>query len=154
MSAFRGARLLSSLGHHGIRCNRLHQRRIMSLGLTSLCQVTMKKKALLDTSALPVNKYDLSNAGILSSTISTLFSAEATIPTEDESDITNSEDSEVCLVVKWVSSFNETVAKMLAEVLLVMNSVKEEYNTASLLHLPYINNVFGTKFRCDISSIT
>ena len=86
MSAFRGARVLASLGQHGIRCNRLHQRRIVSLGLTSLCQVTTKHRALLDTTAVPVNKYDLST-GTLTSAVSALFSTDAVALTDTEEDI-------------------------------------------------------------------
>merc|ERR1711990_962389 len=86
MSAFRGARVLASLGQHGIRCNRLHQRRIISLGLTSLCQVAMKKRAMLDTSAEPINKYDLSDAGSLTSAVSALFSTDATLASVNDDD--------------------------------------------------------------------
>jgi len=85
MSAFRGARLFASLGQHGLRCNKLHQRRIVSLGLTSLCQVMSKKRALLDTNALPVNKLDLSGVGILSPSLSSSFSTDTLEPTEDGS---------------------------------------------------------------------
>merc|ERR1712141_821518 len=91
MSAFRGARVLASLGQHGIRCNRLHQRRIVSLGLTSLCQVTMKKRALMDASVVPVNKYDLSTMSLTSS-VSALFSADALAVTEDEDGLTVEDD--------------------------------------------------------------
>merc|ERR1711953_335675 len=98
MSAFRGARVLASLGQHGIRCNRLHQRRIVSLGLTSLCQVAMKKRAMLDTSVEPVNKYDLSNMGSLTSAVSALFSADALTVTEDEGEeLVDGEESSVSL---------------------------------------------------------
>merc|ERR1712150_351867 len=86
MSAFRGARVLASLGQHGIRCNRLHQRRIVSLGLTSLCQVAMKKRAMLDTSVEPVNKYDLSDAGSLTSAVSAMFSTDATLASVNDDD--------------------------------------------------------------------
>merc|ERR1712168_1082150 len=86
MSAFRGARVLASLGQHGIRCNRLHQRRIVSLGLTSVCQVAMKKRAMLDTSVEPVNKYDLSDAGSLTSAVSALFSTDATLASVNDDD--------------------------------------------------------------------
>merc|ERR1712141_225586 len=87
MSAFRGARVLASLGQHGIRCNRLHQRRIVSLGLTSLCQVTMKKRALMDASVVPVNKYDLSETSALTSAVSVLFSADNLTSCEDDEDL-------------------------------------------------------------------
>merc|ERR1712150_389050 len=86
MSAFRGARVLASLGQHGIRCNRLHQRRIVSLGLTSLGQVAMKKRAMLDTSVEPVNKYDLSDAGSLTSAVSAMFSTDATLASVNDDD--------------------------------------------------------------------
>ena len=89
--AFRGARVLSSLGQHAIRCNRLHQRRIVSLGLTSLCQVTTKHRALLDTTTQPVNKYDLST-GTLSSAVQQLFSTSAVIVSEDDSELLNEEE--------------------------------------------------------------
>merc|ERR1711993_154621 len=85
-AAFRGARVLASLGQHGIRCNRLHQRRIVSLGLTSLCQVAMKKRAMLDTSVEPVNKYDLSDAGSLTSAVSAMFSTDATLASVNDDD--------------------------------------------------------------------
>merc|ERR1712002_1208881 len=85
MSAYRGARVLASLGQHAIRCNRLHQRRIVSLGLTSLCQVTTKHRALLDTTAVPVNKYDLST-GTLTSAVSALFSTDAISGLVEEED--------------------------------------------------------------------
>merc|ERR1712038_1473194 len=87
MSALRGGVFLKSLGQHCLRANRLNRRRIVSLGLTSLCQVTMKKRALLDTSALPVNKFDLSGVGILSPTLSALFSTEALSLLEDEGEL-------------------------------------------------------------------
>ena len=103
MSAFRGARVLASLGQHGIRCNRLHQRRIVSLGLTSLCQVTTKHRALLDTIVVPVNKYDLST-GTLTSSVSALFSTDAVATMdEDESELmTEDETSENC----WLTTFS------------------------------------------------
>merc|ERR1711993_109887 len=91
-AAFRGARVLASLGQHGIRCNRLHQRRIVSLGLTSLCQVAMKKRAMLDTSVEPVNKYDLSDAGSLTTAVSALLSTDAIATLEEDSDLMNDED--------------------------------------------------------------
>merc|ERR1712002_1355354 len=91
MSAYRGARVLSSLGQHAIRCNRLHQRRIVSLGLTSLCQVTTKHRALLDTTAVPVNKYDLTS-GTLTSAVSALFSTDAVAVMEDDSELMCEDD--------------------------------------------------------------
>ena len=92
-AAFRGARVLSSLGQHAVRCNRLHQRRIVSLGLTSLCQVTTKHRALLDTSTQPVNKFDLTS-GTLTSAVSQLFSTDALSAVEDEdSELINEEES-------------------------------------------------------------
>merc|ERR1712002_267284 len=91
MSAYRGARVLSSLGQHAIRCNRLHQRRIVSLGLTSLCQVTTKHRSLLDTTTQPVNKYDLST-GTLASAVQQLFSTDAVVVSEDESELLNEEE--------------------------------------------------------------
>ena len=93
MSAFRGARVLASLGQHGIRCNRLHQRRIVSLGLTSLCQVTTKHRALLDTTAVPVNKYDLST-GTLTSAVSALFSTDCLAVMDDGEEALVEEDEE------------------------------------------------------------
>merc|ERR1712131_285940 len=91
MSALRGTRLLATLGQQGIRCNRLHQRRIVSLGLTSLCQVTTKHRALLDTTLQPVNKFDLST-GALSSAVQQLFSTSAVVVSEDESELLNDEE--------------------------------------------------------------
>ena len=122
MSAFRGARFLASLGQHGIKCHRLHQRRIVSLGLTSLYQVTMKKQALLDTNALPVNKFDLSGVGILSPTLSTLFSTEALALAEDGSDLTDDEDSEVGMISKCHSSIRETIAQIVTAYLTNTNN--------------------------------
>merc|ERR1712168_490933 len=84
MSAFRGARVLASLGQHGIRCNRLHQRRIVSLGLTSLCQVAMKKRAMLDTSVEPVNKYDLSSVSLVSAVSDLLKNSLELLDSEEE----------------------------------------------------------------------
>merc|ERR1712062_158811 len=84
MSAFRGARVLASLGQHGIRCNRLHQRRIVSLGLTSLCQVAMKKRAMLDTSVEPVNKYDLSSVSLVSAVSDLLTNSLELLDSEEE----------------------------------------------------------------------
>merc|ERR1712150_365999 len=84
MSAFRGARVLASLGQHGIRCNRLHQRRIVSLGLTSLCQVAMKKRAMLDTSVEPVNKYDLSSVSLVSAVSGLLSNSLELLDSEEE----------------------------------------------------------------------
>merc|ERR1712119_40025 len=84
MSAFRGARVLASLGQHGIRCNRLHQRRIVSLGLTSLCQVAMKKRAMLDTSVEPVNKYDLSSVSLVSAVSDLLSNSLELLDSEEE----------------------------------------------------------------------
>lgn len=95
MSAFRGARLFSSLGHHAIKCNRLQQRRIVSLGLTSLCQVTMKKQAMLDTKIQPVNKFDLSSVGILSPMLSTLLSTDILDIADEDADLVNEEDAEL-----------------------------------------------------------
>ena len=94
MSAFRGARVLASLGQHAVRCNRLHQRRIVSLGLTSLCQVTTKHRALLDTTAVPVNKYDLST-GSLTSAVSALFSTEGLVAMDDGDESLVEEDEEL-----------------------------------------------------------
>ena len=103
MSAFRGARVLASLGQHGIRCNRLHQRRIVSLGLTSLCQVTTKHRALLDTTAVPVNKYDLST-GTLTSAVSALFSTDAVAVMDDDSELMcDEEQSENGTLVQFYS---------------------------------------------------
>merc|ERR1712183_1268914 len=84
MSAFRGARVLASLGQHGIRCNRLHQRRIVSLGLTSLCQVAMKKRAMLNTSVEPVNKYDLSSVSLVSAVSDLLTNSLELLDSEEE----------------------------------------------------------------------
>ena len=96
--AFRSARMLSSLGQHAVRCNRLHQRRIVSLGLTSLCQVTTKHRALLDTTAQPVNKFDLST-GTLTSAVAQLFSTDALAAIDDEDDVAmTDEDSEGSLI--------------------------------------------------------
>ena len=95
MSAFRGARILSSIGQQALKCNRLPQRRIVSLGLTSLCQVTLKKRACLDTIAVPVNKFDLSGVGILSPTLSTLLSTEVSALLDDDSDLTNEDESKL-----------------------------------------------------------
>lgn len=98
MSAFRGARLLTTVALHSLRANRLSQRRIVSLGLTSLCQVTMKKRSLLDTSALPVNKFDLSSGGVLSTTLATLFSTDALSIEEPDSELATQEDAEAGIV--------------------------------------------------------
>ena len=100
--AFRSARVLSSLGQHAVRCNRLHQRRIVSLGLTSLCQVTTKHRALLDTTTQPVNKFDMST-GTLTSAVAQLFSTDAVATAEDEdSELMNDEEgTENC----WLSGF-------------------------------------------------
>merc|ERR1712241_626507 len=114
MSAFRGARVLASLGQHGIRCNRLHQRRIVSLGLTSVCQVAMKKRAMLDTSVEPVNKYDLSNTGSLTSAVSALFSADAlTIAEDDGEELVEGEESSVSLakIFQGYSGINRSINK-------------------------------------------
>merc|ERR1712224_468717 len=112
MSALRGGVFLKSLGQHCLRANRLNRRRIVSLGLTSLCQVTMKKRALLDTSALPVNKFDLSGVGILSPTLSALFSTEALSLLEDESELAASEDAEGVLS-KCHTFMGETIIQVL-----------------------------------------
>ena len=65
----------------------------MSLGLTSLCQVTTKHRALLDTTVVPVNKYDLNN-GSLTAAVSALFSTDALAVTDevDESSVAEEED--------------------------------------------------------------
>merc|ERR1712183_1182790 len=102
MSAFRGARVLASLGQHGIRCNRLHQRRIVSLGLTSLCQVAMKKRAMLDTSVEPVNKYDLSDAGSLTTAVSALFSTDIMTSSEDGEDLSIGDDESNQILAKVI----------------------------------------------------
>merc|ERR1712119_41101 len=106
MSAFRGARVLASLGQHGIRCNRLHQRRIVSLGLTSLCQVAMKKRAMLDTSVEPVNKYDLSDAGSLTSAVSALFSTDIMTSSEDGEDLSIGDDESNQILAKVIQCYS------------------------------------------------
>merc|ERR1712042_215496 len=111
MSAFGGARVLASLGQHAIRCNRLHQRRIVSLGLTSLCQITTKHRALLDTTVVPVNKYDLST-GTLTSAVSALFSTDAVaVMDDDESELVAEEETaENC----WLTTFSLSTIMRLA----------------------------------------
>ena len=109
----RGARLLASVGKHGIRCNRLPQRRIMSLGLTSLCQVTTKHRAMLDTSVVPVNKYDLSTTGTLTSAVSALFSTDmVTTGVDDDSVAATDDESEASLVtIHMPTRWNLAVAR-------------------------------------------
>jgi len=95
MSAIKGARLLSSFGRSCVKINKLHQRRIVALGLTSCTQVSAKKRALLDASPIPVNKFDLTTVGCLSPISSALFSTEvlstddidSVEPVEDENDV-------------------------------------------------------------------
>ena len=71
----------------------------MSLGLTSLCQVQMKHRALLDTTVEPVNKYDLSANGTLTSAVSALFSTDAISAILDDDNVESLEDeSEASLV--------------------------------------------------------
>merc|ERR1712183_1248046 len=101
MSAFRGARVLASLGQHGIRCNRLHQRRIVSLGLTSLCQVAMKKRAMLNTSVEPVNKYDLSSVSLVSAVSDLLSNSLELLDSEEE--VVEIVDAEAGFKRTWVN---------------------------------------------------
>ena len=109
--AFRGARVLSSLGQHAMRCNRLHQRRIVSLGLTSLCQVTTKHRALLDTTTQPVNKYDLSTTSLVSA-VTEMMSRDIAEVGDDEDELLEGPETELSLLVKWFSC-NETMYKLL-----------------------------------------
>ena len=96
MSTFRGARVLSALGQHGIRCNRLHQRRIVSLGLTSLCQVTTKHRALLDANVAPVNKLDLSSSSLVSA-VSSMMSTDVLTISEDGEPLVEDEEAGVTM---------------------------------------------------------
>ena len=96
MSALRGTRLLATLGQQGIRCNRLHQRRIVSLGLTSLCQVTTKHRALLDTTLQPVNKFDLSTTSLVSA-VSNMFSTDALMLSEEGDELVEDDEAAVSL---------------------------------------------------------
>merc|ERR1712179_741683 len=51
----------------GVRSSRVSRRHIVSLGLTSVCQVMLKKRALMDANVQPVNKYHLANENSLTS---------------------------------------------------------------------------------------
>ena len=111
MSALRGARVLGSLGQHAMRCNRLHQRRIVSLGLTSLCQVTTKHRALLDTTVVPVNKYDLNN-GSLTAAVSQLLGDTCLEVSDTDDEVVQGPESELGVLVKWF-----TCKEMMGQVL-------------------------------------
>jgi len=92
MSSLRGARFLTSLGRQSLKINRLNQRKIASLGLTSLTQLSLRKRALLDANTIPVNKFDLSTVGVLSPVSSVLFSTEAlSISDNDTVEVTEDE---------------------------------------------------------------
>merc|ERR1712189_35257 len=106
--AFRGARALSSLGQQGVRCTRLHQRRIVALGLTSACQVIMKKQALLDSTTVPVNKYDLCTNGLLSNSLVDLVK-EALAVDDEESALDEGEDSEMGILRLSFPCFQHTI---------------------------------------------
>lgn len=76
--------MLSSLGRYSLKVNRLHQRHIVSLGLTSLSQVSIKKRSLLKANPIPVNNFDLTTVGALTPIANALFSTD--IPSTDEVD--------------------------------------------------------------------
>merc|ERR1712119_43071 len=92
----------------GVRSSRVSRRHIVSLGLTSVCQVMLKKRALMDANVQPVNKYHLANENSLTSAVQALCDTHALDVSEEERDlITEDEQSEnglltiVCTQAKW-----------------------------------------------------
>ena len=69
-----------------------------------------------------MNKYDLSGVGILSPTLSTLFSTAALALAEEESDLANDEESEVGMVSKCHSSMRETITQIIFFTLITISS--------------------------------
>merc|ERR1712179_299908 len=85
-----------------------HRMSSASLGLTSVCQVMLKKRALMDANVQPVNKYHLANENSLTSAVQALCDTHALDVSEEERDlITEDEQSEnglltiVCTQAKW-----------------------------------------------------
>ena len=79
------------------------------MGLTSACQVIMKKQALLDSTTVPVNKYDLcSNNGLLSNSLVDLVK-EALAVDDEESALDDGEDSEMGILRLSFPCFQHTM---------------------------------------------
>ena len=74
----------------GVRSSRVSRRHIVSLGLTSVCQVMLKKRALMDANVQPVNKYHLANDNSLTSAVAVLFSADDLTSLDNDDDLEES----------------------------------------------------------------